>query len=172
MKYSALAFLMILFGTGCMAQNESTSNSAAPATAQTTPLASAAPAVSPTTSPAVSPATSPATSRSGAFVNGEHETRGNARIITENGARFIEFDQTFKTDSGPDLFVILTRQSQPPILGIREQDYVLIEMLQKTSGSQRYAIPADLNLSEFASVTIWCRQFNANFGYAQLLPQT
>lgn len=147
-------------------RSTSTPNSAAPSTAQVTP----APLTS--SAPVTSPPASPETSRSGAFVNGEHETLGKARIITENGSRFIEFDQAFKTDSGPDLFVILTRQNQPPITGIREQDYVSLGMLQSTSGSQRYAIPADLNLSEFASVTIWCRQFNANFGYAQLLPQT
>ncbi len=166
MKSPAFALsLMVLLGTGCMAQPRSTS--ATPSTAQATP------APSPLASaPVASPATSPALSRSGAFVNGEHETLGKARIITENGSRFIEFDQAFKTDSGPDLFVILTRQNQPPITGIREQDYVSLGMLQSTSGNQRYAIPADLNLSEFASVTIWCRQFNANFGYAQLLPQT
>ncbi|NJL89879.1 MAG: DM13 domain-containing protein [Coleofasciculaceae cyanobacterium SM2_1_6] len=164
---------MILFGTGCMAQEgRSTSNSAAPATAQTTPIASTAPVASPAISPAISPVTSPVMARSGAFVNAEHETLGGARIITENGSRFIEFDQAFKTDSGPDLFVILTRQNQPPNRGIREQDYISLGMLQSTSGSQRYAIPADLNLAEFASVTIWCRQFNSNFGYAQLLPRT
>lgn len=170
MKSPALALgLMVLLGTGCMAQIGRSTPTIAEATPQSpkspSPLASSP-------APVTSSGASTVASRSGAFVNGEHETLGNAKIITENGSQFIEFDQAFKTDSGPDLFVILTRQNQPPITGIQEQDYISLGMLQKTSGSQRYAIPTDLNLSEFASVTIWCREFNANFGYAQLPPQT
>ncbi|MBD2494622.1 DM13 domain-containing protein [Nostoc sp. FACHB-280] len=120
-------------------------------------------------------ATEPATSttatptkivKSGNFVKGEHITQGNASIITENGKTFLEFDQNFKTDSGPDLLVILHRQQQPKIYGITEKEYVSLGRLQKTSGSQRYAISKNIKIADFASAVIWCLTFNATFSYA------
>lgn len=107
----------------------------------------------------------PAT-KTGTFTTAEHPTVGIARIITEDGTRYLEFDESFKTDNGPDLFVILHRSEEPPISGIQEQDYVTLAPLQRTSGTQRYAIPEGINLEDFKSTVIWCRQFNANFGFA------
>lgn len=104
--------------------------------------------------------------KSGSFVKGEHITKGSARIITENGKSFLELDQNFKTDSGPDLYVILHRQAKPQIYGISEKDYASLGRLQKTSGTQRYAIPENVKIADFASAAIWCRPFNAVFGYA------
>jgi Electron transfer DM13 len=104
----------------------------------------------------------------GTFVKGEHETTGTAKIVTKQGKSYLEFDQAFKTDQGPDLYVILYRQPQVPISGIAEKDYVSLGKLQKVTGTQRYAIPATLKLADFSSVAVWCRKFNATFGYAAL----
>lgn len=106
--------------------------------------------------------------KSGSFVKAEHNTTGTARIITENGKNFLELDQNFKTDNGPDLFVILHRQEKLPISGIKKQDYITLGSLQKVSGAQRYAIPDNVKIADFASAAIWCRLFNATFGYAAL----
>ncbi|MBU7586271.1 MAG: DM13 domain-containing protein [Nostoc sp. TH1S01] len=120
----------------------------------------------PTVSASPNEAQTPTVVKSGSFVKGEHVTQGNARIITENGQTFLEFDQNFKTDNGPDLLVILHRQQKPKIYGITEKDYVSLGRLQKTSGTQRYAISDDIKIADFASAAIWCRTFNATFGYA------
>jgi len=104
----------------------------------------------------------------GTFQAAEHPTKGMVRLVTENGKRYLELDEAFKTDNGPDLFVILHRSEKPPTYGIKEKDYVSISRLQKVSGTQRYAIPAGVNLADFGSVAIWCRQFNATFGFAPL----
>ncbi|MBE9198461.1 MULTISPECIES: DM13 domain-containing protein [unclassified Nodularia (in: cyanobacteria)] len=106
--------------------------------------------------------------KSGNFQAAEHPTQGKVSVITEAGKRYLEFDQSFKTDHGPDLFVILHRSSVPPVSGIQEKDYVSIAALQKINGTQRYALPDNVNLADFKSVAIWCRQFNATFGYAVL----
>ncbi|NJL57923.1 MAG: DM13 domain-containing protein [Leptolyngbyaceae cyanobacterium SL_5_9] len=106
--------------------------------------------------------------RTGTFVAAEHPTEGMVRIVTENGDRYLEFDETFRSDSGPDLYIILHRAGEPPVSGIQEQDYVTLAPLQSTTGTQRYAIPADVNLDDFNSAVVWCRMFNATFGYATL----
>ncbi|MBD1925920.1 DM13 domain-containing protein [Trichocoleus sp. FACHB-90] len=105
---------------------------------------------------------------SGKFVAAEHPTTGMVSVVAENGKNYIELDEAFKTNNGPDLFVIFHRSEKPPISGIKEKDYVSIGRLQKVSGTQRYAIPANVNPADFRSVAIWCRQFNATFGFALL----
>ncbi len=117
----------------------------------------------------VAPTSAPASVKaSGTFVDAEHPTKGIASIITENGKKYIQFDDGFKSDSGPDLFVILHKDDKLPITGIKEADYVSIAPLKKTSGAQKYEIPQTVDLAKFKSVAIWCRKFNATFGYAVL----
>jgi Electron transfer DM13 len=104
----------------------------------------------------------------GKFVKAEHPTQGMAKLVSSNGASFIEFDSAFKTETGPDLHVILYRTTQPPIGGLKEADYVNLGKLQKISGTQRYMIPKSANLANYSSVAVWCQKFNATFGYAAL----
>ncbi|MDY6783874.1 MAG: DM13 domain-containing protein [Cyanobacteriota bacterium] len=104
--------------------------------------------------------------RSGTFVAGEKETEGSASIMTENGQAYLVLDDTFKTADGPDVFVLLHKEMTPE--SYSESDYVNLGMMEKTSGMQRYTIPAGTNVDDFQSAVIWCRQFNATFGYASL----
>ncbi|AUT03078.1 electron transfer flavoprotein [Nostoc sp. CENA543] len=104
----------------------------------------------------------------GNFQAAEHPTKGKVAVVTEAGKQYLEFDENFKTDNGPDLFVILYRTDAPPVSGIKEKDYTQIAPLQKTSGKQRYAVPQNIKLANYKSVAIWCRKFNATFGYAAL----
>ncbi|MGB3641348.1 MAG: DM13 domain-containing protein [Rivularia sp. (in: cyanobacteria)] len=105
---------------------------------------------------------------SGAFINAEHPTKGTASIIIENGKKYIQFDNQFKSDNGPDLFVILHKDDKLPNTGIKQADYTTIAALKSTSGTQKYEIPENVDVSNFKSLAIWCRRFNATFGYAVL----
>ncbi|MDM9382039.1 DM13 domain-containing protein [Chlorogloeopsis sp. ULAP01] len=121
----------------------------------------------PETTPAVVTAQSTTSAaKTGVFKSAEQPTQGMIKFVTEKGQRYLEFDQNFKTNRGPDLFVILYRNSTVPVSGIKEKDYMRIARLQKISGTQRYAIPSNVKLEEFKSVAVWCRAFNATFGYA------
>jgi hypothetical protein len=107
--------------------------------------------------------------RSGTFVAGEKPTTGMARIVTENGHRYLELDGAFSTsDQGPDLHVLLDTSPRPPQTYQNPGSYVNLGKLQKFKGAQRYPIPDVLNLSNVKSVVIWCRMANATFGYATL----
>jgi hypothetical protein len=113
--------------------------------------------------------------KSGNFKSGEHPTQGKVRIVTQNGKTFLELDQAFKTSSmGPDLVVALHRSNnvlsttKPPAYPLKAGDYVVLAPLQKFSGAQRYAVPANVKLANFQSAVIWCRKFNATFGAATL----
>ena len=149
MKFKHLAVLSIIAGITIGCANENTLNQT---NTQTTPQATQ----------------TTAGAGVGAFKAGEQPTQGNVKVVTEKGKRYLEFDPNFKTNKGPDLYVILYRSDAPPQSGIKEKDYLTIAPLQKTSGTQRYALPEKVKLGEFKSVAIWCRKFNATFGYAPL----
>ncbi len=151
---------------------------AAPASPQisTSPTSEASPDVASADAEASPFAAAPTfeTLSTGSFVSGEHPTQGTVRLINENGQHYVELADNFQTNPGPDLFVILHRSDDvigstvPPAYPIREGDYVTIAPLQQVSGTQRYDLPASLNVDDYASVAIWCRQFNAIFGSASL----
>ncbi|MBW4623767.1 MAG: DM13 domain-containing protein [Cyanosarcina radialis HA8281-LM2] len=109
-----------------------------------------------------------ATVKSGSFVSAEVPTMGTAQIVTENGQNYLQLGQNFKTRNGPDLYVIIYRSSAVPDSGLREGSYVNLGRLQNVKGSQRYAIPGNVNLGQFNAAAIWCRRYNATFGYASL----
>jgi hypothetical protein len=132
-------------------------------------------------SPPTKPVTTPATAQpakvltSGTFVDGEHPTKGTARIVQKGDERILELDRAFQTSmSGPDLVVILHKSPDvigstvPPAYPIKKGDYVSIAPLKSYSGAQSYVIPASINSEDFASAAIWCRKFNATFGAARL----
>ncbi|MCY7275727.1 MAG: DM13 domain-containing protein [Phormidesmis sp. CAN_BIN44] len=105
----------------------------------------------------------------GTFVAAEKPTVGTARIVVENGQRYLVFDSAFQTsDQGPDLHVVLDPSNKPPAQYQDPTQYINLGKLQKFAGEQRYPIPATVDLSKFKSVGIWCRMANATFGYAPL----
>lgn len=104
---------------------------------------------------------------SGSFVtvDQDHPTEGTARIVEKNGKRYLEFDGAFTTATGPDVNVVLHRKDSIPV-NLTEGEYITLAALKTFNGSQGYELPDDLDLSEFKSVGIWCREFNVTFGYA------
>ncbi|MFZ1029063.1 MAG: DM13 domain-containing protein [Limnoraphis robusta] len=103
----------------------------------------------------------------GSFVTVEqdHPTKGMARIVTENGKRYLEFDGAFTTAQGPDVNVILHRNSTIPVKP-KKEEYMTLTSLQSFEGAQRYLLPDNLDISQYKSVGIWCRKFDVTFGYA------
>lgn len=110
---------------------------------------------------------------SGTFVAGEKPTTGEARIVTEDGHRYLEIDAAFSTSNqGPDLHVLLDTPERPPQTYQNLGSAINLGSLQDYKGAQRYPIPDTVNLTSFKSVVIWCRMANATFGYAPLRPSS
>lgn len=103
----------------------------------------------------------------GSFVTVEqdHPTEGTARIVNENGKRYLEFDGSFTTAQGPDVNIILHRNSTIPVKP-KKEEYMTLTYLKSFEGAQRYLLPDNLDLKQYKSVGIWCRQFDVTFGYA------
>ena len=106
---------------------------------------------------------------SGKFVKAEKETTGMARVITENGHRYIELDSAFSTSNqGPDLHVLLDPAAMPSANYANQGNVINLGRLRSYQGTQRYAIPDVIKLDDYKSVVIWCRMANATFGYAPI----
>ena len=100
-------------------------------------------------------------------VGKQQETTGEVKLVTENGKRYLVFNSEFSTPNGPDVFVILHRNNKVTN-NIKEANYINIARLEKFAGEQKYLIPDNVDLNDFESVGIWCREFNVTFAFAPL----
>ncbi|MEM7556415.1 MAG: DM13 domain-containing protein [Cyanobacteria bacterium P01_A01_bin.84] len=104
---------------------------------------------------------------SGEFVKAEKATTGQAKIVSINGKRYLKLSKGFSTGNGPDVKIILHKNSSVPG-NIKEGNYITLAPIKSFNGSQTYEIPSNVNLDDYKSVGIWCEEFNATFGYASL----
>lgn len=95
---------------------------------------------------------------SGTFVGGDdaHPAAGSFRISEGEEGRVLSFSEDFSTRRGPDLFVWLVQ-------GDDTENRAVIGRLQSARGAQTYAIPEEVDLSEYDRVLVWCRAFRVLF---------
>ncbi|MEO0557679.1 MAG: DM13 domain-containing protein [Bacteroidota bacterium] len=111
---------------------------------------------------------SPERIASGAFSGaGFHDVSGTAALYRlADGSHLLRLDE-LASDNGPDLEVWLVRRTAGDV----GEGGVSLGPLKSTQGNQNYDIPPDLELADFAGVSVWCRRFSVNFGTAPLQPE-
>jgi hypothetical protein len=72
------------------------------------------------------------------------------------------------TSNGPDLFVYLSPNVASGDESAFDENFLNLGRLKGNQGDQNYDLPADVDLTGFASVVIWCDRFNSAFGAADL----
>jgi hypothetical protein len=104
----------------------------------------------------------------GEFVGLDHSTSGTARVLElADGRRFVRFEG-LETDNGPDLYVYLSSNPADGPEDSFDDQYANLGRLQGNIGDQNYELPADVDLTTYVSVVIWCDRFDAAFGAADL----
>ena len=102
-----------------------------------------------------------------------HHTSGTATIYQLEDKSQVLRLQDFSTTNGPDLFVVLSANTNPDADGIgAEGSYLQLAALKGNKGNQNYDVPAATDGKSYKSVVIWCRTFNVVFGYATLQQAT
>ncbi len=136
---------------------------------QPSPTAPADPSASPSASP--TPA-GPVQVSAGQLISHEHETSGTVRIIANpDGTRVLTLEN-LSTSNGPDVRVWLA--AAPVVPGTDgwfladDAAWVDLGPIKGNLGNQVYEIPADVDLSAYPSVYLWCAQFAVSFGAAAL----
>jgi len=103
-----------------------------------------------------------------AFRSRAHHAAGDVRVIRQaNGERILRIEN-LDVENGPDLYVTLAEAAADAPNGAFDSAYVSLGRLKGNKGDQTYAIPADVDLSRYASVAIWCERFSSLFGAAPL----
>jgi hypothetical protein len=131
---------------------------------------SAPPAVAPSASP--SGASGPKALASGELISHEHATSGTVKLVRLADGSHVVRLENLDTSNGPDLRVWLT--DAPVKKGTAgwhvfdDGEYVSLGKLKGNKGSQNYAVPEDVDLSRYSSVSIWCDRFDVSFGAAEL----
>ena len=124
-------------------------------------------------SPKPSPTeSSPIVLAEGALISHEHKTSGTVKILQlADGSRILRLEN-LSTSDGPRVEVWMT--DAPVIEGgagwfvFDDGRYESLGAIKGNKGNQNYEIPADLDLGEFSSVSLWCVTFAVSFGAAEL----
>ncbi len=105
----------------------------------------------------------------GSFYNLFHLGSGQALVYQlADGSRILRL-QNFEVDNGPELHVYLfPNDPVSTSSGVEIPGSYDLGHLKGNIGDQNYEIPADLDLSQFKSVVIWCQPFKVTFIAAPL----
>ena len=89
-----------------------------------------------------------------------YRAQGEIQIVTSGGVTKIILPQNFSVSGVPD-----------PKLGFGNNGYkagTLFAKLNRNSGTQEYVVPANVDLSKFNEVWIWCERFSVAVAVARL----
>ncbi len=87
---------------------------------------------------------------------------GGVKIYASNNTYIAQLNP-FTITSGPDLKVYLSKASTPV-------DFINIGVLKSNNGLQNYAIPANVDFTQYKYVLIHCQQYNHLFAVAMINP--
>ncbi|WP_171050977.1 DM13 domain-containing protein [Bacillus sp. BHET2] len=86
-----------------------------------------------------------------------HTAKGSV-MVSDKNIRLEDFEVT----NGPDLYVYLVEEGQ------ETKDGVSLGELKGNMGNQNYEVPKGESVSAGMKIVIWCKQFNVDFGSAEL----
>lgn len=97
--------------------------------------------------------------------------RGMYRIEDHAGVLRLILDDAFKSDSGPDLHVVLSPIAPGEVSGstaMAEGKALVVGKLASLTGTQTYDLPADLDFAAYQSVLIQCIKYSHLYAAAPL----
>jgi len=96
-----------------------------------------------------------------------HKGKGNVKVLQSGTGRVIVRFTEFSVINGPDLKVYLAKSKDPQKASdILDGGFRSLGSLKGNIGDQTYTVPADVDISEYHSIVIWCEPFRALFSRA------
>ena len=107
----------------------------------------------------------------GRFHGVAHQTHGVASLYQlPDGGRVLRLTD-FQTSNGPDVRVyLIVAPDATNNDTVTNRGFIEVSRMKANEGDQNYPLPADLDLSRYHAVTIWCDRFRVNFATAPLSP--
>lgn len=112
----------------------------------------------------------PILERSGNFNGADamHQAEGLAgHYRLPDGGELLRFER-FMVTNGPDLAVYLVEHPNPTSAADVTAGFYSLGKLKGNKGNQNYALPDDLDATQFGSVVVWCELFGVLFAAAPL----
>jgi hypothetical protein len=108
----------------------------------------------------------------GTLISHEHTTTGTVRIVQHpDGSRVLTLEN-LDTTNGPDVHVWLSEahvvEGTAGWFTAGGAEHYDLGLIKGNQGNQVYEIPAEVDLSKYPSVDLWCVQFSVSFGAAEL----
>ena len=105
----------------------------------------------------------------GEFHKAEKAGKGTATVYQiKDGKRVLRLTD-FETENGPDLHVrLIAADDAKDTDSVKKAEFVELAKLKGNKGNQNYDLPADVDLSKYKVVSIWCNRFSVNFAAAPL----
>ena len=96
---------------------------------------------------------------------------GKGSVTVRPDSVFLHED--FQVGPGPKFHVYLVPKGMIRTSSdVKDQMFVDLGRLRAFQGSQRYVVPAGIDLSKYQSVIIWCEQFSVLISPADLKPRS
>jgi Electron transfer DM13 len=107
--------------------------------------------------------------RMGTFYNVVHTGSGTAKLLRQSNGSYTIRLENFTVENGPLLEVYLSGAVKPTnSASVSSRTNLNLGVLKSTNGSQNYAVPSNVDVSQYKSVVIWCTTFSVNFISAPL----
>lgn len=104
--------------------------------------------------------------RMGSFKgNSSYNVQGTATLELQGNNLKLVFGSDFRSSNGPRLGVYLAKNA-PGVL--TASNSVSLGELKSNTGTQEYNVPADVKLTDYDFVVVYCIPFNIAFGFAKL----
>ena len=119
--------------------------------------------------PASAGGAAPQPVETGTFHSVFHPTEGTATIYHEgDGSRLLRLT-SFKTSNGPDVHIYMVAAADAvDSPSVPQAGYIDLGLMKGNIGDQNYALGPDVDLTNYRSVSVWCKRFSYNFGTAPL----
>lgn len=104
------------------------------------------------------------------FEKKTYKIDGTISVEQANGKTYLVLSDDFRTRSGPDLKIFLSKRSVADATGQNATSQAIkVSALTSNRGQQRYELPSGINIADFSSVLIHCEAFSKLWGGADLV---
>ncbi len=105
----------------------------------------------------------------GTWTKKSQKVSGSWSIVQEGGTSFLVLDSSFKTRSAPDLKLFLSKRAPGDVTNKNATGEArLIAQLEKSSGAQRYELPAGVDLAEYPTLVLHCEKYSKLWAVAAI----
>lgn len=97
-------------------------------------------------------------------------TTGTYRLERRDDRLYLALEKDFRTDSGPDLHVVLSPAAADTVTGSTAvpDGALIVDTLRSQTGPQNYELPKDIGLGDYRAVLIHCVKFAHLYGAAPI----